>query len=95
MCGAPTTPVLLVLVPSPERVAPAAEGLSRSPALVRSRDTVVFADGRVVTSDLTAASAHLNTLGWAERPIEIAGAGTSRRASPQDPSQPQRRRRRG
>jgi hypothetical protein len=51
---------------------------------------VIYADGRAVTSDLAAASGHLNALGWAERPIEIAGAGTSTRIPPAAPSQRRR-----
>lgn len=95
MCGAPEEPVLLVLVASPAEVAGAAEGLSRSPSLVRERDTVIFADGRAVTSDLAAVSRHLNTLGWAERRIEIAGAGASRRPPPTSTAPGKAKRRRG
>ncbi|MEN8161838.1 MAG: hypothetical protein ABFS41_17340 [Myxococcota bacterium] len=93
MCGAPDEPVFLVVVGSKQQVAGAAHGLSRAPALVNESDTVIFADGRAVTSDLAAASRHLNALGWAERRIEIAGAGASRRAPPASPSKSKRRRR--
>ncbi len=90
MCGAPSEPVLLVLVATQQQVAGAAAGLSRARALVSENDTVIFADGRAVTSDLEAASRHLNAIGWAERRIEIAGAGTSTRPPP--PSHTKRRR---
>jgi hypothetical protein len=93
MCGAPSEPVLLVLVERPQQVAGAAAGLSRAMPLVSESDTVIFADGRVVTSDLASASRHLNALGWAERRIEIAGAGASTRPPPASASQPKRRRR--
>ena len=75
MCGPPPTPVLLVIVESKARVPGAASGLSSTRRLVETADTVIYADGRAVTSDLAAISGHLNALGWAERPIEIAGAG--------------------
>jgi hypothetical protein len=82
MCGAETGPVLVVLVESAPKVAPAAAGLSKSPRLVDTPDTVIYEDGRAVTSNLASVSAHLNALGWASRPIEIAGAGTSTRLPP-------------
>jgi len=82
MCGASPEPVLVVLVESKAKVAPAAAGLSKAPVLVNGADTIIYADGRAVTSDLASISHHLNALGWAARPIEIAGAGTSTRLSP-------------
>ncbi len=75
MCGPRSEPVLVVLVASPPRVREAAAGLSKAPVLVSAADTLIFADGRAVTSDLGSVSRHLNALGWATRPIEIAGAG--------------------
>jgi hypothetical protein len=81
MCHAPD-PVLVVLVESAPKVGPAAAGLSRTPVLVEASDTVIYADGRAVTSDLAAISQHLNALGWAQRKIEIIGAGTSTRMPP-------------
>lgn len=95
MCGPEPGPVLVVVVESKARVPGAAAGLSPAPRLVDTADTVIYADGRAVTSDLAAVSAHLNKLGWAERPIEIAGAGTSRRPSPAPPGGSSSRRRRG
>lgn len=79
-CSASAQSVLLVLVPSGQHVASAAQGLSKTDTLVATRDTVIFADGRVVTSNLDSVSEHLNALGWAKRPIEIASAGA--RATP-------------
>jgi hypothetical protein len=93
MCDAPSEPVLLVLVRGPQQVEGAAAGLSRARPLVSEKDTVIFAEGRVVTSDLESASRHLNTLGWAKRRIEIAGAGTSTRPPPASASSSKRRRR--
>jgi hypothetical protein len=93
MCGPANDPVLLVLVESPQQVASAAEGISRARPLVNEADTVIFGDGRAVTSDLASVSAHLNRLGWAGRKIEIVGAGSM----PADPiaSAPGGGRRRG
>jgi len=93
MCGPPLEPVLVVLVDSPQQVKSAAAGISRTRALVNEADTVIFADGRAVTSSLTSVSAHLNALGWASRKIEIAGAGSVPRAP--IASAPGSRRRRG
>jgi len=74
MCGPADPPVLVILVKPPQRVQSAARGISSARVLVNESDTVIFADGRLVTSSLTSASRHLNTLGWAHRQIEIAGA---------------------
>jgi len=72
----------VVLVESPQQVRAAADGISRTRPLVNEADTVIFADGRAVTSSLASVSQHLNALGWARRKIEIAGAGTSTRLPP-------------
>ena len=82
MCGSSPEPVLVVLVESAPKVRAAAAGLSKAPVLVSAADTLIYADGRAVTSDLGSISQHLNRLGWADRPIEIAGAGTSTRLPP-------------
>jgi hypothetical protein len=95
MCEAPSEPVFLVLVAKSQQVAKAAAGLSRATPLVSETDTVIFADGRAVTSDLESASRHLNALGWAKRRIEIAGAGTSTRPPPASASHSKKKRRRG
>ena len=76
MCGPPTGPVLIVIVDSKARVPRAAAGLSSTRRLVETADTIIYADGRAVTSDLAAVSVHLNKLGWAKREIQIAGAGS-------------------
>ena len=80
MCGAPSDAVLVVLVQSPQQVKSAADGLSKTRVLVNEADTVIYADGRAVTSSLDSVSRHLNALGWAKRKIEIAGAGSMPRA---------------
>jgi hypothetical protein len=76
MCGPANDPVLVVLVESPQQVRAAAEGISRARPLVSEADTVIFGDGRTVSSNLASLSAHLNRLGWATRKIEIVGAGS-------------------
>lgn len=76
ICSAPEAPVFIVLVGSAPQVAAAANGLSPTRVLVNTADTVIYSDGRAVTSNLASVSQHLNALGWASRPIEIAGAGT-------------------
>jgi hypothetical protein len=93
MCGPPSEPVLVVLVESPKLVQSAAAGISRARPLVNEADTVIFADGRVVSSSLASVSRQLNALGWASRKIEIAGAGSVPRAP--IASAPGARRRRG
>jgi hypothetical protein len=90
VCGPPLAPVLVVLVESKARVPDAAAGLSTTRRLVDTADTVIYADGRAVTSDLAAVSGHLNKLGWAKREIQIAGAGTSTRLPPPSASRPRR-----
>jgi hypothetical protein len=90
VCGPPPAPVLLVIVESKARVPKAASGLSSTRRLVDTADTVIYADGRAVTSDLVAVSGHLNKLGWAERPIQIAGAAGATHLPPASPSRPRR-----
>jgi hypothetical protein len=92
MCGPADDPVLVVLVASAQQVKSAAAGLSRTRPLVNAADTVIFADGRAVTSSLESMSAHLNALGWASRKIEIAGAGSVPRAPIADATGARRRR---
>ncbi len=93
MCGPPDGPVLVVLVESSRQVKEKAGGISRTRVLVNEADTVIFADGRAVTSNLASVSQHLNALGWANRRIEIAGAGSMPGAKVA--SAPGARRRRG
>jgi hypothetical protein len=90
MCGPPPGPVLIVIVESKAKVPGAAAGLSGTRRLVDTPDTVIYADGRAVTSDLAAVSHHLNKLGWAQRPIEIAGAGRSTWRPPDASTRPRR-----
>jgi len=73
-------PVSLYILQSPERVQAFAASVKGVPVVVRKPATVVFGDGRVVTSDVESAGELLNELGWGRRRIEIAASFGSRRA---------------
>jgi hypothetical protein len=73
ICEPGASPVMIVVVDSPERVKSVSALWKGTPTLVEEADTVVFADGRVVTSRVEAAGDHLQSLGWAHRQIEIVG----------------------
>ncbi len=73
-------PVSIVVVASPERVQRYAADLPGTTVLRRDAETVVLADGRVVTADIAAVGPHLNALGWAGRPIQIVGSFSRRSA---------------
>ena len=72
--------VSLYILTSPERVHAFAASVRNVPVVVLRPATVVFGDGRVVTSDVEAAGDLLNELGWGQRRIEIAASFGSRRA---------------
>jgi hypothetical protein len=64
---------MIVVVDSPEQVKAASALWKGTPILVEEAHTVVFADGRIVTSRVEAAGDHVQSLGWARRQIEIVG----------------------
>jgi hypothetical protein len=70
--------VALVVLASPERVAGYAATVEGVKVLRRDAHTVVFADGRVITSDVAAAGQHLNALGWGGRRVQIVASFPSR-----------------
>ncbi len=70
--------VSILVVVSPERVHRFAASLGHVPVVRRGPETVVFADGRVVTSNVEAAGNHLSALSWGNREIQIVGSFTSR-----------------
>lgn len=70
--------VSLILVASPSKVHEFARA-TRGQILRKGSNTVVFTDGRVVTSSAASASEHLNALGWADRRIEVAASFAPRR----------------
>ena len=73
ICDPGAAPVIIVVVPSPKKVESASELWKATPIVARDPETVVFADGRIVTSRLEATGDHLQTLGWTHRDIEIVG----------------------
>ena len=73
ICEPGSSPVMIVVVESPEKVKSAAALWKGTPILVEEAHTVVFADGRIVTSRVEAAGDHVQSLGWARRQIEIVG----------------------
>jgi hypothetical protein len=78
--GGSNGPVSLYILTSPERVQAFAASVKGVPVVVRKPATVVFGDGRVVTSDVESAGDLVNELGWGKRRIEIAASFGSRRA---------------
>lgn len=75
--GGPSS-VSLILVASPGKVQAFARA-TRGQILRKGSDTVVFTDGRVITSNASSATEHLNALGWADRRIEVAASFAPRR----------------
>jgi hypothetical protein len=67
-------PVSLLIVATPAKVREFAASVRDAAVLGGDATTVVFSDGRVVTSDVTAASRHLNRLGWGGRPIDVVAS---------------------
>jgi hypothetical protein len=49
------------------------------PIARQDASTIIFADGRVVTSDVSAASDHINALGWGSRGIKMVASFSTRR----------------
>jgi hypothetical protein len=73
ICDPASSPVMIVVVESPRKVESASARWKATPIVVQDPETVVFADGRIVTSRLEATGDHLQSLGWAHREIEIVG----------------------
>jgi hypothetical protein len=73
ICEPGSGPVMIVVVESPAKVKSASALWEATPILARDPETVVFADGRIVTSRVEAAGEQLQSLGWAHRDIEIVG----------------------
>jgi hypothetical protein len=72
-------PVSIVVVASKARVQKYAATVRDVRVVRRDANTVVFADGRVITSNVSAASDHINALGWGSRRIELVATSTLRR----------------
>jgi hypothetical protein len=73
ICDPDSSPVMIVVVESPRKVKSAAGLWKATPVVLQDPETVVFADGRIVTSRLDATGEHLQSLGWTHRDIEIVG----------------------
>ena len=71
ICDPADSPVMIIVVESPRKVALASSQWKNTPILVQEPETVVFADGRIVTSSVEATGDRLQSLGWAHRDIEI------------------------
>jgi len=74
ICEPGEAPVTIVVVKSASKVRSAAALWESTPVVSQDAETVVFADGRIVTSRLEATGEHLESLGWAHRDIEIVGS---------------------
>ena len=70
----PTGSVMLLILPTQKKVHDYAASLSHIPVVARDKTTVVFQDGRVVTSDVGRAGEHLNALGWATLRLEVVAS---------------------
>ena len=66
--------VQLVILASPAKVKSYAGTIKKASVVARDETTVVLDDGRVITSNLESATKHLNTLGWAQLPIQVVAS---------------------
>ena len=73
ICDPDSSPVMIVVVESPKQVKSASAQWKTTPIVVEKPETVVFADGRIVTSRVEAMGDQLQSLGWTHRQIEIVG----------------------
>jgi hypothetical protein len=71
-----------VILSSPKKVQQLAASIRDARVLRRDAKTVIFSDGRVVTSDVTSASRHLNELGWGNRSINVMASFKARSRRP-------------
>jgi hypothetical protein len=78
----PNLPVSLVILQNGQKVRELAASVRDARVVRRDANTVVFDDGRVITSDVSAAGDHLNALGWGDRRIDVAVSFPRRRALP-------------
>jgi len=72
--------VSILVVATQQRVHQFAASVRDVRVVRRDSETVLFEDGRVVTSNVEALGPHLNALGWAQRKIAIVGSFSTRRA---------------
>ena len=77
-----TGPVSLLILASGRKVHDLAATVRDSKVLVRDAHTVVFRDGRIITSDVAAVSDHINALGWEQRSINIVASAAKPKRRP-------------
>ncbi len=75
-------PVSLIILANGQKVQELARSVKDGQVVARDAETVIFADGRVITADVDAAGEHLNQLGWGARRIQISATFPARRARP-------------
>lgn len=75
-------PVSLVILASGAKVRELAASVKDTPIVARDANTVIFADGRVITADVASAGEHLNALGWGSRQIQVSATFPRKRARP-------------
>ena len=73
ICDPDSSPVMIVVVESPRQVQSASARWKATPIIRQQAETVVFSDGRIVTSEVEATGPLLQSLGWTHRQIEIVG----------------------
>jgi hypothetical protein len=81
VCPPETGPVTVLIVDSERAVKSAAAQYTDEPILRRDAETVIFEDGRVITSKVEEVSHHLNELGWSGRELQLLGSMPRRYAS--------------
>lgn len=84
VCERPTYrgPVSLVILANGAKVRQLAASVKDVPVVARDAETVIFADGRVITADVEGAGEHLNQLGWASRQVRVSATFPRKRARP-------------
>jgi hypothetical protein len=73
--------VSLIVLQSASAVHELAKAM-RGDVVTRDATTVVFADGRVISSDVGKVGDHLNALGWSTSHIDMVSSLPARRARP-------------
>lgn len=72
--------VSILVVATRQKVNQFAASVRDARVVRRDPETVLFEDGRVVTSNVGSLGPHLNALGWGQRKIAIVGSFSTRRA---------------
>jgi hypothetical protein len=66
--------VSLLVLANDQKVQSFAATVKDTPIVSQEAGTVVFVDGRVITSDVSKASDRINALGWGSRHIQIVAS---------------------